>query len=99
MPEILAVLAVTAGVGALCWFAAQSRYEFIITIDGGVARTTRGKVTANFFRQVAEACRRNGVERGWVGGVRKGKRIALVFSGHFPKNCQQQIRNEWVMTP
>jgi hypothetical protein len=97
VPEVVAILLIAIAVTVGAWFASQGRYEFVVKIESGVPRATRGKVAANFLQTLAEACQRNNINHGWIGGVRKGKRIALVFSAAIPKNCQQQIRNEWVM--
>jgi hypothetical protein len=37
------------------------------------------------------------VQQGWVRGVWRGRRIALVFSRNIPPPCQQQIRNLWLI--
>jgi hypothetical protein len=90
------IKALVIGVGAwVAWSILQSRYVFEIRIKGGKARVRRGKVTSTFLGRVAEACRTDGVARGWIGGVRRGRRTALRFSHDFPPGLQQRIRNEW----
>jgi hypothetical protein len=96
--EFLPIVLIAAAVALAAWLASQGRYEFLVKIENGLPRTARGKVAAVFLQTIGEACQRNGVRRGWIGGVRTGKRIALVFSSAIPKSCQQQIRNEWVMS-
>jgi hypothetical protein len=77
------------------WWAIQPQYAFVVQIDDGSPRVARGKVTPTFLRTVQEVCGRAGVARGWVGGVRRGRRVALAFSRDFPASCQQQLRNLW----
>jgi hypothetical protein len=79
----------------MVWSVLQPHYVFDIRIDRGRPRVRRGKVTAAFVGQVAEACQDGGVDRGWIGGVRLGQRVALRFSRHFPPGLQQRLRNEW----
>lgn len=79
----------------LIWSFVQSQYAFEIRIHRGQPRVRKGKVTAAFLEQVAEVCRESGVARGWIGGARRGSRIALRFSRHFPPGPQQRLRNEW----
>jgi hypothetical protein len=80
------------------WLALQPRYVWVVKVQGGVTRVSRGKVTAAFVQQVEDACHRNGVRDGWVGGVRKGGRVSLDFSRGIPPACRQQLRNEWALS-
>jgi hypothetical protein len=82
---------------ALVYYALQPRYLFLVKIEDGDLRVTRGKVSANFLAEMDEAVTRNGVRHGWVGGVRRGQKICLAFSRSIPPGCQQQIRNLWAM--
>jgi uncharacterized protein DUF3634 len=82
----------------LIWTLLQTRYVFEIYINRGQPSLRKGKVTKAFLELVAEVCRDSGVLRGWIGGVRHGKRIALRFSRHFPPGPQQRLRNEWTLT-
>jgi hypothetical protein len=77
------------------WSLLRPRYAFEIRIHGGQPRVRAGKVTADFLHRVAEACQADGVTRGWVGGVRQGRRTALRFSRHFSPGLRQRLRNEW----
>src|SRR4051812_14556696 len=96
MPEAVqyvVVLAVVIGVGYLIL---KPRCVFVVRIGRAGPRISRGKVTAAFLQDVAEVCREEGVTGGWVGGVRQGRRISLVFSWGFPAACRQRLRNLWV---
>src|SRR5688572_30360005 len=77
------------------WVADRRRYAFVICIDHGVPKLRRGNATGAFLDNVAQVCRENGIERGWVGGIRQRLRIRLVFSRSMPAACQQQLRNIW----
>jgi hypothetical protein len=90
----LALVAVIVGV--LIW-ALQPRYVFVVRVKGETATATRGKVTTGFVQEVAEACREFGVVSGWVGGVRRGKQVALAFSMGIPARCRQRLRNAWAL--
>jgi hypothetical protein len=90
------IKAFVLGVAAwVVWSILQSRYVFEIRIRGGRPHVRRGKVTAAFLGRVAEACQTDGVARGHIRGVQRGRRIALRFSHHFPPGLQQRLRNEW----
>ena len=58
MPEVVAILLIAIAVTVGAWFASQGRYEFVVKIESGVPRATRGKVAANFLQTLAEACQR-----------------------------------------
>jgi hypothetical protein len=77
------------------WSILQPQYAFEIRIEGGQANARKGKVTSTFLVGVAEICQECGVNRGWIAGVRRGRRIALRFSRHFPRDSRQRLRNEW----
>jgi hypothetical protein len=95
--ELFAKLLLIGLVFGLAWLAFQPRYVFLLRIERGEPRVAKGKVTPAFLREVSDTYRRAGVTHGWVGGVRRGKRIALVFSRSLPSSCQQQLRNQWVV--
>ena len=80
------------------WLWVRPHYIFVVRVKGGTPRLSRGKATAAFLGSVGEACRLNQVTRGWVGGVRRGRNVALVFSRHIPPGCQQQLRNAWLQS-
>jgi len=81
----------------LIWSFIQPRYVFEIRIHRGHPSVRKGKVTRAFLSRVAAVCEENGVARGWIGGVRHGRRIALRFSCQFPLGSQQRLRNEWAL--
>jgi hypothetical protein len=80
------------------WQVCRPRPAFEIRLKNGVARRTRGKVTAAFLRDVQETGRTLGVTSGVVRGKPLGGRIVLVFSGSIPPICQQRLRNLWMIT-
>jgi hypothetical protein len=79
------------------WTFVQPQYVFKIRIDGGQPSLRKGRVTRAFLERVTAICQENGIVRGWIGGVRRGRRIALRFSRQFPPGSQQRLRNEWVL--
>jgi len=74
-----------------------SRSVLRIRIHDGKPSVRKGKVTQAFLVRVADACREGGVARGWIVGVKNGKRISLRFSGSFPRALRQRLRNEWTL--
>ena len=88
------VLGVAVWIG---WSLLQTRYVFEIRVRSGQPHVRRGKVTAAFLGRVTAVCRDSGVAWGWVGGVQRGRRVALRFSRHFPPGAQQRLRNEWML--
>lgn len=95
--EIVVKLVVVAGFVAVVWYALQPRFVFLVRIEDGALRVTRGKVSAPCLLEMEDACARNGVRRGWIGGVARGRNTALTFSRSIPPPCRQQLRNLWVM--
>jgi hypothetical protein len=81
----------------LIWSFLQPRYVFWIRIHRGHPSVRKGKVTSLFLSRVASVCQESGVMRGWIGGVRQGRRVALRFSRHIPPGSQQRLRNEWAL--
>jgi hypothetical protein len=86
---------VIAIVAAILQAALMPRYQFVIQINGDQLRVTKGKVAADFLDNVREVCRESEITSGWIGGVKRGKAIALRFSGNIPPACQQRLRNIW----
>jgi hypothetical protein len=82
-------------VGVILQVALAPRYQFFIQINGRQLIVTNGKVCAAFVDEVREVCHEYGVKNGWVGGVKRGKAIALRFSRNIPPACQQRLRNVW----
>jgi hypothetical protein len=90
------VLATSAAILALAlWFANRMRFVFRIAISNGAIQVQQGKVAGPFLDQVRAVCQEHSLTNGWVGGVRQGRRIRLVFASSVPPGCQQQIRNIW----
>src|SRR5262245_2668419 len=96
MEQVLRFAFVALVIG-LVWLAFRPRYVFVVRIQAGEARVSRGKITPAFVQHISEACARNGVARGWVGGVQRGRRIVLSFSRGIPEPCRQQLRNLWAL--
>src|SRR3954449_4220027 len=88
-------LALLGGGVALVWYLLQPRYRFVLRIQGDRVRVTRGKVTEAFLADVSDVCRDLGVRRGWIGGVKRGRRILLTFSRRVTPACRQRLRNLW----
>lgn len=93
--QLVVIAAVLAVVFALLRSALTPRFQFMIQINAGQARVTKGKVPAEFLDHARDVCLEFGVSAGWIGGVKRGKAIALKFSRHFPPACQQRLRNVW----
>lgn len=93
--QLVVVAVILAVVLVLLQNALTPRFQFMIHIKRGDARVTKGKVQPEFLDNVREICREFGISEGWVGGVKRGKSIALRFSRHFPPQCQQRLRNVW----
>jgi hypothetical protein len=92
----LLILATAGGVlVAALWYADRLRYAFLLVICDTTVCVQRGKVTAAFQEEVRRVCGEHGVVRGWIGGVRQGGRIWLVFARSLPPGCRQQLRNVW----
>ena len=92
----LVVLALAVGVVAfIVHHALAPRYQFMVHIHGDAVTLVKGKVAADYLAQVREVCREQAVTTGWIGGVKRGKSIALRFSSNIPPNCQQRLRNIW----
>src|SRR5438270_7188611 len=96
MPETLAAVGVVAAaVVAVAWLAANAPYVFWVKIRNGVPTVGRGKVARPFLQDLADVLGEYPVERGWVGGVRRGLHVRLEFSRSIPEPCRQRLRNLW----
>ncbi len=93
------VLLIEIGLGLLVawgiWRALSPGPLFEIRIKNGVARRTRGAVSASFVREVQETCQDSGVDRGAIRGTPRSDRIGLDFSGPISPACRQRLRNLW----
>jgi hypothetical protein len=94
--DLLIKCVVFAIVLAVGWSVLQPRYVFLVKIADGAPRLSKGKVTSAFLSELDDACARHGVVRGWVGGVHRGRLVALTFSRNLPNECRQQLRNTWM---
>ncbi|HLW66526.1 MAG TPA: DUF3634 family protein [Gemmataceae bacterium] len=97
MAELLLEIVLIGFAGWVVWMLLQPRYVFEIRLQQGKPLVRKGKVTAAFLAEVAAICRDDHVSAGWIGGVMRGKRVALRFSRHFPPGAQQRLRNEWML--
>lgn len=77
------------------WIALSPPLVFKIRITNGTLRVTKGKVGHGCLQEFGEIVRREEIPRGWIGGVKRGRRLTLVFSRSIPPGCRQQIRNLW----
>jgi hypothetical protein len=89
--EILILALVVGG----AWIALSPKLVFKIRVAQGSLRVTRGTVAADFQQQAGEILEQWGISRGWIGGVRRGRRLTLIFSHSVPPGCRQQLRNLW----
>jgi hypothetical protein len=89
--EILVVALVVGG----AWMALSPRFVFKIRVTKGSVRVTKGKLTPDFLHQAAEILSQWRIGRGWIGGVKRGRNLTLVFSRSVPPGCRQQFRNLW----
>jgi hypothetical protein len=90
------LLALGVIIALALWFANRQRYAFVLVIkEGGNIRIRQGKVAGPFLEQVRTVCQEHSLQSGWIGGVRQGRNIRLVFSAAVPPGCRQQMRNIW----
>jgi hypothetical protein len=95
--EFAQILFAVAVVAAAVLVGLWHRYCFIVRLKAGSPRIVKGVLTAAFLDEVAGVCREAGIRRGWLGGVRRGKRLVLSFSWHFPAPIRQRLRNIWAI--
>jgi hypothetical protein len=95
--DLLFSLCLLVLVGGAFLVALQPRYLFMLRIQNGAIRLASGKVTKAIFEEIGQAARESGVTRGWIGGVRRGRHVALVFSRGIPPAFQQRLRNLWIL--
>jgi hypothetical protein len=97
MPPDFDFWAPIVGLTLVALVAIWYELRFVIFVATPMPRVIKGKVTAAFLHELAEVCQENGVRRGWLGGIRKGRRTVLVFSWHFPRHVRQRLRNLWTI--
>jgi len=97
VPELIVRLFVGGLLLAGFWYALRPKYVFSLHIQGGCIRTSRGLVTRSFVQQVESICRQAAIAHGQIYGLRRGRSIALAFSGSIPADCRQQLRNLWLL--
>jgi hypothetical protein len=93
LPQIIIVALLAAGV----WLLLQPRYEFLVRIERAAPRIDQGSVAPEFLQAIDQVCREHDIHTGWVGGVRRRRRVSLVFSPQFPASAQQRLRNAWTL--
>ncbi|MCZ6691570.1 MAG: DUF3634 family protein [Planctomycetota bacterium] len=71
---------------------------FTITLEEGVARSTQGKVTGRAVSGFTDVAKQQGIAKGRIYGVRRGKTVLLRFSSNIPSSARQRFRNVWQMT-
>ena len=94
MERFLQIILWIAGL-VLVWYLLRPRYAFIVRMEAGAARLTRGKVTDAFLEDLRLACRDEPNATGWVSGVHRGRRVVLRFSRRIPLPLRQRLRNVW----
>jgi Protein of unknown function (DUF3634) len=92
MLEPIILVVVVSGVA---WILFSGRFEFRVRISRGSLKLITGKVTHDSLSQLKSICTEYQIKRGWIGGVRRGRRLQLTFSRSVPPGCRQQIRNMW----
>jgi Protein of unknown function (DUF3634) len=94
MTFLVQILVVGLAVG-LAWAVLSPKFVFRIRVANGHLRVTEGQVTADLQQQAGEILSQWRISRGWIGGVKRGRRVTLVFSHSVPAGCRQQLRNLW----
>jgi hypothetical protein len=93
--RLLPSIVIVTILAAVAWFVLSPQFVFRIRISAGCLRLTQGKLTHDLLAQLTAICREWDIKRGWIGGVRRGRRLTLLFSRSVPPGCRQQIRNLW----
>ena len=94
-PTILVYAIVAVVLLVVVWKVDLRPFAFYVRIVDGRPVVRRGKVTATFLDEIAEVCADLDVRSGWVGGVRRGPDLRLVFARSLPPAMQQRLRNAW----
>lgn len=93
--NIWGTIMVLSLLGGFAWIALTPALTFKIRIADGMLRVTKGKMTRDQLVQFGEIIREANIRRGWIGGVKRDRRLTLVFSRSIPADCRQQLRNLW----
>jgi hypothetical protein len=95
MMDPLELVILIVVVGGAAWFLFAVRFDFRVRISRGSLRLINGKVPRDGLSELKAICDEWQIKHGWIGGVRRGRRIKLCFSRSVPPGCRQQIRNMW----
>jgi hypothetical protein len=95
--DLIAIVAACAIVLGVCVFYKPPAL-FVVRIYQGLPIRSQGKVTDAFLAVLEALCQEQGVEKGEVRGVRRGKFISLWFSRKLPGPFRQRLRNWWSMS-
>lgn len=97
LPELI-FASVLGGIALwVVWKLAQARFVFVVRIRHGVARLAHGTLPHAYLQLIGEVCSEHSIQRGWVSGLRRGRRITLLFSRRIPPACRQRLRNQWAL--
>jgi hypothetical protein len=82
-------------VGGLYWLGARRKCLFHLHIEDGQVRETAGHVPQRFVADVEQLCRFWQIDRGWIKGRRRGRRIVISVGGGIGPEHAQVFRNAW----
>jgi hypothetical protein len=100
----LVVIALTRGLllggllllaAVIVWLGARRRVVFRIRIEEGKVQRVAGDAPHAFVEEVERLCRFWGIDRGWIKGIRRGRRIAVTTGGGMGREHAQAFRNAW----
>jgi len=75
--------------------AALDDSRFVVQIENGDVRVTKGKVPDSFLREVRDFSKEEKLTSGILRGKRQDTFIRLVFSADIPAFLHQKLRNIW----
>jgi Protein of unknown function (DUF3634) len=93
--EFFRNLAILAALALMLWLVLRRRYTFVVRIEGGTPRVTKGRVPRRFLDDITAVCRAEALDRGRVYGVIRSRSTTLTFSREIPPPVRQQLRNAW----
>lgn len=91
--EVIVVALIAFAIWRLC----RPQPAFVVRVENGAPRATKGTVTRAFLEEVRSICEAFEIRSGRVRGVVRDGRIRLEFSSAFPPPSQQRLRNWWAM--